>query len=116
MKISDSLSFKGLDYQKVSNRDRWLFIRKDYSELRNLGKKYDIKLTTVNNLLDPCKSYIDIEVKPLKEGLSFFKRLFRPSGSSKLITGYVAIDEQTIPSIARYVKYAINDLSKKLHK
>jgi len=114
MNTINSLSFKGLDFRYVSEKDRQIFIRKNYSELRELGKKYDIRLVSVYDS-NPNFEAIDIEVRPLKDGLSFFKKLFRPTGRSTLKTGYVSFDEQA-PSITNYVKDAIADLGRKLHK
>lgn len=110
----DSLSFKALDFKYVSAKDRQIFIRKDFKDLQELGKKYDIRLVSVYDM-NPDFEAIDIEVRPLKDGLNFFKKLFRPTGRRTFKTGYVTFDE-TAPSITHYVKDAIADLLNKIHK
>ena len=110
-----SPAFKGLDFTNVTVFDRENYVKKDLKILKELGTLYDIRLTSTYSDV-PDFSAIDIDVKPLKEGLNFFERLFCPTGRATFKTGYVHIDEPLKPSITGSVNIAIKDLVKKIHK
>ncbi len=117
--INAAQSFKGLNFDDVSTHDRELFIRGNLKGLNRLGQKCDIRLTSCYSDV-PDFSAIHIEVKPLKDGLSFFKRLFRPNVQSMFKTGYVHISEKlkTKEDFLKAVDDAVFELGKKatLHK
>ena len=57
------------------------YIKNNFKQLKELGKKYDIEF--VSTYADiPEFSAIDVSVKPLKENISFWQRLFPPRGMS----------------------------------
>lgn len=77
-------SFKALNINNlcVSNRH---FIRKyELERLQDIGKNFDISLTSI---YEGVKGYeaIEIDVKPLRKNLSFFKKFMRPVGRSTYI-------------------------------
>ena len=113
LQINDSLSFRGLNYHNVSGIDRNI-IRKDLKQLRQLGKEYDIRLTSIDTGVHDFTS-IDIDVKPLKESLSFFKRIFCPTGKSNFKVDHYS-DGVVNDSIIYDVKTAIQDMKNKLTK
>ena len=118
-KINGAQSFKGLDFDNVSATDKNLYIRGNLKGLNRLGQKCDIKLTSCYSDV-PDFSAIQIEVKPLKDGLGFFKRLFRPYVQSMFKTGYVHISDKlkTKEDFLIAVDEAVSKLGKKvtLHK
>ena len=111
--INGAISFKGLNYDNVTIYDREFFIKKDIKKLEELGKNYDIRLTSTYSDI-PDFSAIDIDVKPLKDGLSFFKRLFRPIGKATFKTSNNYLDESQKPSIVNSIEEAIANLGKKM--
>lgn len=111
LQINDSLSFRGFNYHKVSGVDRNI-IRKDFKQLRQLGKEYDIILTSVPSDVHDFTS-IDIVVRPLKENLGFFKRIFCPTGKSNFKVDHYS-DGAVEDSIVYDVEVAIEDLKNKL--
>ena len=117
--IGTRQGFKGLNYDNVSTEDRKLFIKGNLQGLNRLGQKCDIRLTSTYSDV-PDFSAIDIEVKPLKEGLSFFKKLFLPKVTSSFNTGYVHISDKlkTKEEFLKAVDDAVFQLGKKitLHK
>lgn len=117
--INAAQSFKGLNYDDVSLRDKQLYIKGNLKGLNRLGQKCDIRLISCYSDVQGF-SAIDIEVKPLKDGLSFFKRLFRPKVTSSFNTGYVHISDKlkTKEDFLKAVDDAVFQLSKKatLHK
>ena len=71
-------SFKGLDYSRVYD-DGLKLVKKELPQLQELGKKYDIKLSTrVDPLFDT--EYIDVYVNQLNKKPSLLKRLFSAKG------------------------------------
>ena len=113
LRINNSPDFKGLNYHNVSRVDRNI-IRKDLKQLRQLGKEYDIILTSNDTGVHDFTS-IDIDVKPLKTSLSFFKRIFSPTGKSNFKVDHYS-DGVINDSIISDVKTAIQDLNNKLSK
>lgn len=107
------ISFKGLDYSNVSTADRD-FVKKEFKKLNDLGKIYDIRLTSTYADI-PYYAAIDVDVKPLKSSLKFFERLFCPIGRSTFQT-FTHQDGSLKPSIVNSVREAIIDLGKKMHK
>jgi len=113
-----SQTFKGVDFKSVTVFDRNDFIKGNMQQLNELGKNYDIELTSCYTK-DPNTRAIDIMVRPLKDKLSFFQRLFRPIGRSSFETELFIVS--SIKSRAEFIDAihrAIADLSKKvrLHK
>ena len=105
------ISFKGLNYDYVSIYDREFYVKKELKMLEELGKKYDIRLTSSYADI-PGFSAIDISVKPLKEGLNFFKRLFRPTGKAVYNIPNSSTSELQSHTLVESVEMAINDLGK----
>ena len=85
-------NFKGLNFYNVSTIDREHFVRTSFKELQALGEKYDIRLTSCY-ANSPYLSAIEIDVKPLKKGLNFIQKLFRPTETKTFISGYARPDE-----------------------
>jgi hypothetical protein len=103
--INDSQRFNGFNMNNVMNTDREI-IKKDFKVLEALGKKYDITLISTYGDV-PGFSAIEIIVRPLKDGLSLFRRLFRPSASTTYQAG---ISNKTF---LQTVDEAIEKLNKK---
>ncbi len=81
MQISNNYntqSFKGLNYTKVYG-DGLKLVKKELPQLQELGKKYEIKLSTH---LDPMfdTEYIDAYVYHLNKKPNFLKRFFDSEG------------------------------------
>jgi hypothetical protein len=91
--VKQSQSFKAVDYSCVSVVDRDNFVRDNLKRLNLLGKNYDITLTSLY-CNQPDVSIVDIDVRPLKKGLGFFKRLFRPTGKSTFFAGYNVLPDK----------------------
>jgi len=104
--INSNQSFQALNFSNVSTADR-IFIRKDFKKLQELGEKYNIRLTSSYAGV-PNFSAIDVDVRPLKQNLSFWKRLFPPTGRSTFTTNE--------NSILDSVRNAIKDLAVKTGK
>jgi len=114
-KITQAQAFRGLNIDNVSTEDRELFVKKDFSALKKLGEKYDIRLVSCYTDM-PDMAGIDIDVKPLKEELSFLQRIFPPRGTNVFKTGYITPNKANTPSIVDYVKEAISNLNIKLRR
>ncbi len=103
MQISDNYntqSFKGLDYSKV--RDNGLkLVKKELPQLEELGKKYDIKLSSLNDAFFDTE-YIDVYVKQLNKKTNFLQRFFAYRGKA-----YCQVDCESITDV---VKKAIETL------
>ena len=113
--INSTINFKGLDYDYVSYYDRAFVIKNDMEQLKELGKSYDIKLVT--SYADvPKYSGIDIYVRPLKNKLGFFQRLFRPVGKASFSIPSNSVENLENISIIKSVEDAIMDLGKKMAK
>ena len=81
MQISNNYStqsFKGLDYSRVYD-DGLKLVKKELPQLHELGKKYDIKLYTIEDTLFDTK-YIDVYVNHLNKKPSLLQRLFSAKG------------------------------------
>ena len=117
--INPSQSFKGLNYENVSTVDRERFIRGNLKQLNEMGKNYDINVISLYTS-DPNVSAVDIDVRPLKKGLNFFQRLFRPIGRSSFAVECAHLNEKlhVKEGFINAVHEAVKDLSKKikLHK
>ena len=114
--IDNAQAFKALDYRDVSTADREQFVKKSFSELSELGKKYDITLLSAYCDI-PGYSSIDIYVRPLKKGLSFIKRICRPVVSGSFIKREINPIKTKVDFI-NAINHAITNLQKKvnLHK
>ena len=114
MNTTNSVSFKGFDFRNVIMKDR-VYIRNDFTKLLELGKKYDITLTST--YIDvPDFAAIDINVRPLKKDVSFFKKLFRPVSKKTFQIGDRENDMSANPSVLKFVEDAITNLNNKLYK
>ncbi len=91
--VQQSQSFKAVDYSCVSVMDRENFVKDNLKRLNLLGKYYDIRLTSLY-CNQPDVAILDIDVKPLKKGLGFFKSLFRPTGNSTFFAGYKLLHDK----------------------
>ena len=113
--LKSSPNFKSLNYNCVTNYERKLFIRSNFRELKELGEKYNITLTSCY-ADTPAISTIEIDVQPLKKGFGFLKRFFTPTGKSSFRTGYDSIEEpeKTKEDFMNSVYEAISDLKSKL--
>ncbi|MBP3847500.1 hypothetical protein J6I39_07090 [bacterium] len=112
-RINRNQSFKALNFNNVNVFDRQ-YIKNDFKELKKLGEKYNIRLTSVYSDV-PDFSAIDIDVKPLnKDNLKFRQKIFPPTGRSTFKTGYIYIDETLKPSILDSVNDAIKNLCRKI--
>ena len=111
-RINNSTNFKGLDIENVSVLDREFFVRGNYKELSRLGNDYDIRLTSFESKKTGL-AYINVIVKPLKKGMSFFKQLFRPEGESNFKLSFNT--EEARAGIISSVKDAIKDLHSKVN-
>ncbi len=112
-RINRNQSFKALNFNNVTVFDRQ-YIKNDFKELKKLGEKYNIRLTSVYSDV-PDFSAIDIDVKPLnKDNLKFLQKIFPPTGRSTFKTGYIYIDETLKPSILDSVNDAIKNLCRKI--
>ena len=83
--VNNSQNFKGLDYKNVLANDKTI-IEKELPKLKQLGEKYDIKLTSSFYEV-PDFAAIDISVRPLKSALSLWQRIFGPVGKASFKTG-----------------------------
>ena len=111
--VNSAQSFKGLNFYNVSAHDGKNYIKKNFSKLKELGKKYDIRFTSCYANL-PNFSAIDIDVRPLKKGMSFFKSLFRPTGRSTFYSGEIRDDVIVQKdNFMELVDEAIADLARK---
>jgi len=97
-KINSNQSFQALNFQNVAEADR-KFIKNNFKQLKELGEKYDIGF--VSTYADvPGHSAIDVSVKPLKENLNFWQRLFPPRGMSTFQTNKNSIFDAIDNAIA----------------
>ena len=110
-----SISFKGFDYTNVCNTDREKFIKPEFKTLETLGQYYDIKLTSTYADV-PEFAAIDISVKPLKENLGFFRKLFRRTAVGTFQADCTKNSPEASMSLAKSVEDVIVNLGKKLHK
>ena len=81
MQISNNYntqSFKGLDYSRVYD-DGLKLVKKELPQLEELGKKYDIKLSSSYDALFDTE-YIEARVNNLNKKPNFLKRLFSTKG------------------------------------
>ena len=110
-----SQSFKRLNFTNVSTVDRELLIRGNMKKLRELGEKYDIRITSCYDANHPYATFVDIDVMPLRKTLSFFKKLFRPAGNSSFLTEETeAANNLTVKEgFINAVNEAVSDLGKK---
>ncbi len=108
--VKNNQNFQGLNFKNVCNNDR-IFVKKDFKDLKYLGERYDIKLTSTYADI-PGFSAIDIDVTPLKNTLSFWERLFPPVGRSTFKKSNDIGKQQNI-SIVDSVHEAIDNLTKK---
>jgi len=114
--VNSSQVFKGLDYTHVSTIDREKFIKSNYKKLNKMGEQYDISITSCYSSV-PELSAIDIEVRPLRQGLNFIQRLLRPTGRSSFetdLTEFTAGQKPAAEEFITCVEEAIVDLGKKL--
>ena len=111
-----SQSFKGLNFTNVSTIDRELLIRGNMKKLKELGDKYDIRITSCYDASNPGATFVDIDVMPLGKTLSFFKKLFRPMGNSSFFAEETeATNKSDIKAkFINAVKEAVADLGEKL--
>ena len=103
-KINNSQPFLGLNIHNVAISDRHI-IHNDWKKLLELGEKYDITLTSTYADV-PGFSAIDIDVRPLKDGLNFLQSLIRNTGRS-------TYQEQENKTFMQAVHDAIDSLNKK---
>ena len=110
-----SQSFKGLNFTNVSTVDRELFIRGNMKKLKELGEKYDIRITSCYDSKHPYAAFVDIDVMPLRAKLSFFKKIFRLAGNSSYMTEETeAANQSTVKkAFMSAVNEAVDDLGKK---
>ena len=73
-------SFKGLDYSKVHDNGLKL-IKKELPQLEELGKKYDIKLSSFNDAFFDTE-YIDVFVNHLNKKPSILQKIFGYRGKA----------------------------------
>lgn len=91
--VKSSQNFKALDFSCVSVDDREGIVKDNLKRLKLLAKHYDIRLTSLY-CNQPDVAILDIDVKPLKKGLGFFKSLFRPIGNSTFYAGYKVLHDK----------------------
>ena len=115
--INNTQNFKGLNFHKVSPADRSNFIKGNLNELWELGKKYDIRLTSCYEGV-PNFASIDIDVKPLTKGFNVIKKFFLPTGKSTFKAGAESLNESQNTKIEfmNSVHKAIADLNSQLEK
>ena len=113
--VNASQSFKGLNFENVSTLDREHFIKSNFKILKQLGKKYDINLTSCYEGI-PGFSSIDIEVKPAYKAGGFITKFFRPTGRSQFYVEYTSHDKpvNTTQDFMKSIDEAISDLKNKL--
>ena len=112
--INGNQSFSGLNFNHVSTNDR-IFIKTNFRKLKELGQKYDIMfISTYSD--KPEFSAIDIYVKPLKENLNFFERLFPPRGTTTFEAKKTSLYEPGRKTIFESINEAINNLTHVLSK
>ena len=110
--INNAQNFKALDFSDVSTVDREQFVKKSFRELNELGKKYDITLSSADCDI-PGYSSIDIYVRPLKKGMNFIKRICRPVVSGSFIKREVN-PIKTKVDFMKTINHAVTNLQKKL--
>ena len=103
MQISNNYntqSFKGLDYSRGVYSDGLKLVKKELPQLQELGKKYDIKLST---RIDPMfdTEYIEICVNHLNKKPSLLKRLFSANGWADCQIDCESITDVVNKSISR---------------
>lgn len=110
-----SQNFKGLNFTNVSTIDRELLIRGNMKKLKELGEKYDIRITSCFDANHPDATFVDIDVMPLGKTLGFFKKLFRPAGTSSFLAEETeATNKSDIKAeFINAVNEAVADLGKK---
>ncbi len=88
MQISNNYnaqSFKRLDYSKVYG-DGLKVVKKELPQLEELGKKYDIKLSSSFDALAD-EELIDVFVHKMNEKFSFIRKLFSYRGCGEFRIG-----------------------------
>ena len=108
-RIDGSQSFSGLNFNNVSTNDR-IFIKTNFRKLKELGQKYDIMLISAYSD-KPEFSAIDIYVKPLKENLNFWERLFPPRGTTTFEAKKTNLFEPLQKNILDSINDALNNLT-----
>ena len=78
-----------------------------------LGDNYDIRMTSTYADA-PGMRAIDIDVRPLKKGLNFIQKLFRPIGRATFQADITSAGQAEKSSIVLSVEDAIINLGKKL--
>lgn len=105
-KIDNNQSFQALNFNNVCAKDR-VFIKNDFKKLKELGEKYNIRLTSIyTNTFD--FGVIDVDVKPLNKNVSFWQMLFPTIGRSTFHSDKMSIIDS--------IKSAIQDLAVKMNK
>jgi len=104
-KTNSRVNFNGLNLKNVSP-SILKHIKNELPMLEEISKKYDIDLKSCYEGIYDMES-IDIVVKPLKETLNFWTKLFGPKGKS---TFYLNKNEK---SFVDKVNDAINEFNSK---
>ena len=107
-RIDGNQSFSGLNFNNVSTNDR-IFIKTNFRKLKELGQKYDIMLVSAYSD-KPEFSAIEIYVKPLKENLKFFEKLFPPRGTTTFEAKKSYLYEPGRKTIIESINEAISSL------
>ena len=118
--VKSSNNFKGVNYEYLSTVDRERCIRGNMQWLNAIGKNYDLRFVSLY-VPDPNATVVDIDVRPLKKGLNFFQKLFRPMGRSCFESGYISKVSNKLhikEGFKNAVLEAVADLDRKtkLHK
>ena len=116
MKINliENTDFKSLHFSKVNKPDM-RFVTDELVELAKMGRNYDIWLKSGlsdNGGFGPRYKVIEVLVKPLKENLSFFKKIFRPKAKSLFYTDFAPYPEADGEYLCDMVKKAIEQLKR----
>ena len=101
MQISNNYStqsFKGLDYSRVCG-DGLKLVKNELPQLEELGKTYDIKLSTFFDHLT-AEEYIDVYVNHLNKKPSLLKRLFGSIGWADCQINFESITDVVKKAIA----------------
>ena len=110
-KANSVQNFQGLNIRKVLRAHKH-FIDADYEKLKEFGDKYDISMKSYIDSEDYCDG-IEITVRDLRKNLGFFRKFFRPKGTSYFYTTPHYTAESKNMTFVGQIQKAVEDLDTK---